>query len=104
MTTPDIYTVEARRRLADAYDAEGAAMSAISVREWKWRDLEVAVLSATLREHNWQPPVDPDEHEAWEVYRRYCTDGVDFEHRNERGVYDVALAALKRGRELERGA
>jgi hypothetical protein len=97
MTQPDIYTIEARRRLAETYDAQEKSVSAKDIRDGFWRLQEVETLAATLRELNWQPPVDPDLVEARRMAVRhgYCEDGY---------IPIVAFVAIKRGRELERGA
>ena len=61
MTTPDIYTVEARRRLAEGATARGFTGDAHVYSVGESRGGEVETLAATLRELNWQSPVDPDE-------------------------------------------
>jgi hypothetical protein len=70
-------------------------------------------LAATLREYNWQPPVDPDLVEARKVAADTCASlggNEGYVEHMRRGSYDcdrevqTALAAIKRGRELERGA
>ncbi len=100
MTQPDIYTVEARERIAKSFDDEGMVANSHDIRVGCWREREVAILAATLRELNWQPPVDPDLVEARSL--------VDLHGFISGGsVGHLALAAIKRGRELaatERGA
>lgn len=112
MTTPDIYTVEARRRLAAAYDAEEKSVSAKDIRDGIWRRQEVEVLAATLRELNWQPPVDPDLLEARKLvesvnvanpaYAKFAAEVLEGKWDDHTEV-KVALAAIKRSRALERG-
>ncbi len=113
MTQPDIYTIEARRRSAAEHGKAGdyGQLVARILRGDYDTDPDQVALAATLRELNWQPPVDSDLEEA----RRVAADW--FEACNNptvvrdvlNGKWDdeskvvVALAAIKRGRELERG-
>ena len=61
-TRPDIYTVEARRRFAESCQERNLEQSAKAYRDGLFDDeYSLAILAATLRELNWQPPVDPDE-------------------------------------------
>jgi hypothetical protein len=110
MTQPDIYTVEARRRLA-APRFEDSPTYAACILDGSALQLEAPVLAAALRELNWQPPVDPDLLEARKVVAAVHDDPsyVNFARRVLDGEEDdctdvkCALAAIKRGRELERG-
>ncbi len=111
MTQPDIYMVEARRRLADVEGCEGLAEN---IRKGHAVAHYVRTFAATLRELNWQPPVDPDLLEARKVAAAH------WQHSDPRyaseilsGICDsgvsvsVAIPAIKRGRELaaqDRGA
>jgi hypothetical protein len=61
MTQPDIYTVEARRRIAAVFEDAGNNYTGNRVRDGECSLAEVMALAATLRELNWQSPVDPDE-------------------------------------------
>ncbi len=100
MTQPDIYTIEARRRLAAEYQATDMPLAASDVLRGAHSTTAVNALAATLRELNWQPPIDPDLVEARKL---------SLEHGWHVSAIadDLALAAIKRGRELaaqERGA
>ncbi len=92
MTQPDIYTIEARRRLAAEYQATDMPIAASDVLRGAHSTTAVNALAATLRELNWQPPVDPDIEEARLIVERAPT------------MFESTFAAIKRGRELERGA
>jgi hypothetical protein len=109
MTQPDIYTVEARRWVGAGYRASGMNCTAELIESGgQDDDFFVASYAATLRELNWQPPVDPDLVEArkiaaahWqhsdpryasEILSGTCDSGISV---------SVAIPAIKRGRELE---
>ena len=108
MTQPDIYTVEARRRVSAAYAANDMPNNARDILDGSYAQSGVEALAATLRELNWQPPVDPDLVEArkiaaahWqhsdpryasEILSGTCDSGISV---------SVAILAIKRGRELE---
>lgn len=106
MTQPDIYTVEARRRVAAMDQAPGMAEAILS---GEFTPSIIDLLAATLRELNWQPLVDPDLLEARKIaandFRR--DDCFAIADLLERGGNDdhssvrTSLAAIKRGRELE---
>lgn len=113
MTQPDIYTIEARRWAGAAYRANSMNYKAQSIEEGEEdNNAFVAGYAATLRELNWQPPVDPDLIEARKiaVEQRRQDRSDDVQRAVLNGLWDdeyvvrSALAAIKRGRELERGA
>ena len=116
MTTPDIYTIEARRLTANSLRDEGFANIADAVLRGDCDSArDQRLLTATLRELNWQPPVDPDLIEARKIAADVCarcgnSDGAALFLS---GTWDnepdalLTLTAIKRGRELaaqERGA
>jgi hypothetical protein len=115
MTQPDIYTVEARRRSAEEHGKDGDVALLVTriLRGDYDTDPDQRAIAATLRELNWQPPVDPDLVEARKIAATMqkalgADEGIASAYYA--GRYDdghtvsVALAAIKRGRELERGA
>jgi len=113
MTTPDIYTIEARRLTANSLRDEGFSKLAEAVLRGDCdRSRDQRLLAATLRELNWQPPVDPDLVEARKVvaavhsepnYSSWARQVLDGQRDGSIEIH-CALAAIKRGRELERGA
>jgi hypothetical protein len=105
MTTLDIETIEARRRLAAVEGDSGVAANILkghAVRHYS------DALAATLRELNWQPPVDPDLIEARKIVADAHSEPVysTWAHQVIDGKRDdciemrCCLAAIKRGREL----
>ena len=110
VTQPDSYTVEARRRSAAEHNKDGSMpLLGARILAGEYDDsADQRVLAATLRELNWQPPVDPDLLEARKAAS--CGESDCVKRGYLSGQYDggtlvgIALAAIKRGRELERGA
>ena len=102
-TEPDIYTVEARRRLADACEEGGQTHSAKMLRDNCDAELwpsSVAALATTLRELNWQPPVDPDEVVVAQMAAifAFCDDGDKPETMRDLPTFKAALAAYRAGK------
>ena len=87
----DIYIIEAQRRFRDS--THGA----------------IDMLAITLRELNWQPPVDPDLIEARKLTAHEYSIGGPFYaasdeirqgKKDDKMCVRTALAGIKRGREL----
>ena len=93
----DPYVIEARRRLAEACEKDAYTDTANGYKNGAFDfEYQIQVLAASLRELNWQPPVDPDEVAAHKIYSQVGS--MSFKRRNESNVYRCNLAAYRAGK------
>lgn len=85
----EAHRAEARRRL----EADGLF----------YNQFHIELLAQALAEPAWEPPADPDTEEAAEIAERYAPRMVTpFPPMRLEALKAMALATIKRGRELER--